>query len=80
MPRVSFCVADDPFFKSERSKYYPEVFLINKKSKIQAKITPNGKESKKYGTAFEYLENFRESALKVNDDKKVRINLSELQK
>jgi len=37
-------------------------------------------ESKKYGSSFEYCENFREPSLKVNDDKKVRINLSELSK
>jgi hypothetical protein len=41
--RLAFCVADDPFFKSERSKYFPEVFLINKKSKIQAMVSPAGK-------------------------------------
>ena len=76
--RLAFCVADDPFFKSERSKYFPEVFLINKKSKIQALVSPAGKQSKNYGAAFDYLENFREPALKVNDDKKVRISLSDL--
>ena len=54
--------------------------MINKKSKVQAAITPSLKDSKKYGGAFEYLENFREPALKVNDDKKVRINLSDLSK
>jgi len=34
LSRVSFCVADDPFYKATRTKYYPEVYLINKKSKI----------------------------------------------
>ena len=80
LTKIAFCVADDPFFKSERSKYFPEVFLINKKSKIQAKVTPEGKSSKKYGTAFDYSENFREGDLRVNDDKKVRIDLNELSK
>ncbi len=39
LSRVSFSVADDPFYKATRSKYYPEVYLINKKSKIQAHIS-----------------------------------------
>lgn len=41
LSRLAFCVADNPFFKAERSKYYPEVYLINKKSKIQSVISPS---------------------------------------
>lgn len=73
-------MADDPFYKATRSKYYPEVYLINKKSKIQAKISAASPKIEKYAGAFEYLSDFRESALKVNDDRKVRVNLSDLMK
>ena len=52
LSRVSFCVADDPFYKATRSKYYPEVYLINKKSKIQAKISAASPKSEKYSNAF----------------------------
>lgn len=27
--RISFAVADDPFYKSIRSKYYPECIVLN---------------------------------------------------
>jgi hypothetical protein len=80
LSRISFGVADDPFFKATRSKYFPEVYLINKKSKIQARISQAKRRSDKYKDAFEFQEDFREQALKVNDDRKVKINLSELMK
>lgn len=38
--RISFAVADDPFYKSQRSKYYPECLVMNKKGKILEKINP----------------------------------------
>ena len=39
--RISFSVADDPFYKSLRGKYYPEVLIINIKGKILARVNPN---------------------------------------
>jgi hypothetical protein len=38
--RIAFAVADDPFYKSIRSKYYPECILYNLKGKVLAKINP----------------------------------------
>jgi hypothetical protein len=32
MSRIALCTADDPFYKSNRPKYYPEVVFINNKS------------------------------------------------
>jgi hypothetical protein len=78
---LSFSVADDPFFKSQRAKYYPEVVMINGKSDV--KLTINGLskfKSDKYQNTFEYCEDFREPSLKVNDDRKVKFNLAELVK
>jgi hypothetical protein len=82
LTRLSFAVADDPFSKSQRSKYYPEVFLINKKSDLKAWISPENRTSQKYpASTIEYIEDFREGAgLKINDDRKVKINLGELMK
>ena len=37
---ISFAVADDPFYKSERSKYYPEIIVISAKGRIISKISP----------------------------------------
>ena len=79
LSRISFSVADDPFYKSSKAKYYPEVYLIGgRDSEIKAAITPNKRKSEKYPSAFEYCEDFREPALRVNDDRKIRINLSDL--
>jgi len=72
--RIAFSVADDPFYKAIRGKYYPELIVTNKKGKVVAKINPETKKSDKHG--LEYCEDFRESNLKLNDDKKVRIVLS----
>lgn len=76
--RISFSVADDPFYKSTRSKYYPELVVMNIKGKILSRINPEQRKSEKYG--MEFLDDFREPMLKINDDKKVRIVLSAMKK
>lgn len=76
--RIAFSVADDPFYKSLRGKYYPEVIVTNVKGKHLATINPQHLKSEKYG--LEYLDDFREPMLKLNDDKKVRITLSQMKK
>ncbi len=76
--RISFSVADDPFYKSNRPKYYPELVLMNIKGKILGTINPDNKKIDKYG--MEYLDDFREPQLKINDDRKVRIILSSMKK
>jgi hypothetical protein len=72
--RIAFSIADDPFYKSLRGKYYPELIVTNIKGKLLARINPENPKSDKYG--LEYLDDFREPNLKLNDDKKVRITLS----
>jgi hypothetical protein len=81
--KIAFAVADDPFYKSERSKFYPECIVISKKGKVMAKINPfiesdhqKHKYHEKYG--IDYVEGIREPFLKLNDDRKVIINLSKL--
>jgi hypothetical protein len=56
--RISFAVADDPFYKAERSKYYPECTLINGKGKIRARVGPYNREAERFG--MEYMEDVRE--------------------
>ena len=75
---MSFAVADDPFYKAPRSKYYPECIIFNKKGKLLARINPYNTYSQKYGMT--YLDNFREAKLKLNDDKKITMNLVTLKK
>lgn len=67
--RLSFAVADDPYYKPNRSKYYPELIIINKKGKIKDKVNPWDKKAKKYG--LEFKDDFREPKLSLNDDKKI---------
>lgn len=76
--RIAFAVADDPFYKSLRSKYYPECVVMNMKGKILSRVNPMNKTHEKYG--IEYMEDFREPKLKLNDDKKIRITLSQMKK
>jgi hypothetical protein len=54
------------------------VHLISKNSDVKAAIGPDNRKNDKYG--FEYCEDFRELGLKINDDRKVKINLGELMK
>lgn len=84
--RIAFAVADDPFYKSERAKYYPECIIISRKGKVIAKVNPylsdneefQHRLSEKYGVS--YSEGGREPYLKLNDDRKVKIALSKLAK
>lgn len=43
--RISFAVADDPFYKSNRSKYYPECVVFNSKGKLIVRINPSNPKS-----------------------------------
>lgn len=56
--RISFSVADDPFYKSARSKYYPELVIFNLKGQILDRVNPDNRVSEKYG--LQYFEDFRE--------------------
>lgn len=76
--RIAFSVADDPFYKSIKSKYYPEVLVISVKGKVRARINPENQKHEKFGLS--YTDDFREPNLKLNDDKKVKIVLSQIKK
>lgn len=76
--RISFAVADDPFYKADRCKYYPECVVVSGKGKILVRINPWNRDSEKYG--IEYLEDIREPQLKLNDDRKVRFALNRISK
>jgi hypothetical protein len=76
--RIAFSVADDPFFKQMKGKYYPECVVYNAKGKVLAVVGPTSKSSDKYG--LQYFDDIREQHLKINDDRKVRITLSQMRK
>lgn len=73
---ISFATADNPFVKSGYPKYYPEILVLSGKGEILAQENPF-LEKKHPFKHLNYLENFRDESLKINDDKKVVFNLSE---
>jgi len=67
--RLCFSTADDPFYKTSVSKYYPECIVYNEKGEVLARVNP--KEKKQESMQMTYLDDFRDSALRINDDKKI---------
>jgi hypothetical protein len=69
LSRIAFSTADDPFYKSLESKYYPEALVINGNGEIAARISPHNRKSEDY--QLQYLDDFRDPSLKINDDRKI---------
>lgn len=77
---IAFQVADDPFFKSLRARFYPEVVIMNMSGKVKARVNPfSRKYTRKGKDALLFDDDFREPKLKINDDRRVQINLGALQ-
>lgn len=74
--RLSFAVADNPFMKTDIAKYYPEIHVILSDGTLMATISPNQKTDANFGSSM-YVDNFRDDHLKINDDRKVRLTLSD---
>lgn len=74
--RLAFAVADNPFMKTDMAKYYPEVHVVLADGTIMATISPSNKNDANFGNSF-YMDNFRDDHLKINDDRKVRLTLSD---
>jgi len=77
MGKVSLASADDPFFFMQGcEKYIPQVVLIDKNGEILDTVDNNNRRSNTYGC--EYLEDIRDNKLKINDDRKIVVNLGKL--
>ena len=74
--RIAFAVADSPFHKTDIAKYYPEVHVVSGSGEILATISPDTRFDARFGGST-YCENFRDERLKINDDRKVKITLSD---
>lgn len=74
MSRLAFATADDPFYKSTVSRYYPEAIVFDKAGNIITRIGPN---NPKGDHAINYFEDFRDKALKINDDRKIQIQINQ---
>ena len=75
--KVTFSTADSPFFKTSAAKYYPEAVLISPDGTILSRVNPTEKRATEYGMS--YLDDFRDPVLKINDDRKISIQLNSIQ-
>ena len=78
LQRLSFAVADNPFVKADIEKFYPEIHIISGEGKVLATINPSFKNNEKFKASM-FCENFRDDKLKINDDRKVNLTLSDFQ-
>lgn len=74
MDRVAFAVADNPFVKSDMPKFFPECYIVSGMGDIIGHVGPDSKGQDSENMS--YLENFRDDAMKVNDDRKISLYLS----
>lgn len=74
--RLAFSTADSPFHKTPYSKYYPECVIISRDGKILATVNPKEKKNAEYNMNF--VDDFRDPVLKINDDKKIQISLGSI--
>ena len=58
------------------AKYYPEVHVVLSDGTLMSTISPSNKNDPNFGSSF-YMDNFRDDHLKINDDRKVRLTLSD---
>ena len=79
LQRLSFGVADNPFIKADVEKFYPEIHVISGSGEVLATINPTSRSSNKFN-ASTFCDNFRDDKLKINDDRKVKLTLSDFQK
>ena len=78
LERLSFSVADNPFFKADVAKYYPECHVINSDTgNVIATINPTTKSSQQL-TSLAFVDNFRDDKLNINDDRKIKFELDNL--
>lgn len=73
---LSFSTADDPFYKTSESKYYPEAVVYNTQGQILARVNPDCRSSAEYHMSFS--DDVRDNVLKINDDRKIQISFNEI--
>ena len=76
LSRLSFSTADDPFYKTSESKYYPECIVYNSKGQQLARVNPDNR--KTADIPMTYVDDIRDTTLKINDDRRVQINFNQM--
>jgi len=73
---ISLATADDPFFDKPNKKHFPELVVLNNEGEAIAKIDettdPNS------DSVGRFIPSCRDNKLKINDDRKITIRLSQL--
>ena len=62
--------------KTDCAKYYPEIHVVQADGVVVTTISPSNKNDPNFGSSF-YVDNFRDEHLKINDDRKVKLTLSD---
>jgi hypothetical protein len=75
---MAFATADNPFYKPERCKYFPEVIVMSTQGEVLAKLSANEKEGECANFGLKYMDDFRDQRLKLNDDKKIKFDISKI--
>ena len=76
LSRLAFSTADDPFYKTSESKYYPEAVVINAQGQILARVNHENRSSADFHMT--YNDDFRDHVLKINDDRKIQISFNQI--
>ena len=78
MGKVSLATADDPYYLTQGvEKYIPQVVFLDKNGDVVETVDNTNKRSNTFGS--EFMDDIRDNKLKINDDRKVVINLNKLQ-
>ena len=62
--------------KADIEKFYPEIHVISGEGKVLATINQTLKANENFGASM-FCDNFRDDKLMINDDRKVKITLSD---
>lgn len=77
MDHIAFAVADNPFFKMDTEKYYPECVVMNNEGEILAHLSADKRIDNESFPSLKYKQGFRDEMMRVNDDRKIEMRLSE---
>ena len=73
---LSFGVADNPFFKLEPEKYYPEAIILSDDGEILAHINNTQTQCAAF-PSLHYKQKFRDDRMRINDDRKITWNFAD---
>lgn len=74
---ISFAVANNPFFKIETEKFYPQALIIDGEGKILAHLGGDNEVGDHGFPSLCARSNFRDDKIRVNDDRKIEMQLDE---